>query len=499
MNVPELPLGEMIEKIPILAWSCRPDGTAEFLNQRWLDYTGLSPKEALGWGWQVAIHPEELGKVMDTWLGLLSSGEPGELEARLRRFDGEYRWFISRAAPVHDEQGKVVRWYGTSTDIDAQKRVEEELVKTERQLRILVENYPDFVARMDEEGRHLSVSPSVARVFGRPLEQILGKTIHELGIPGPPGQNDALLDAQLAGIKQVFEQGRPHTVEARWSSPSGERVFETRRIPEQDEQGRVVSVLCVTQEITERKRAEDVLHHAQMELAHVTRVATLGELTASIAHEINQPLGAIVNNAGACLRWLAAQNTEEARQSAALVIKDGHRASEIIDRIRALVMKAPSQKDWLDINETIREVTALAHFEMQRNGVTIETQLSDEVPLMLGDRIQLQQVLLNLMMNAIEAMSGAGEGPRELLVRSAKQESQNVLVAVQDSGPGLDPTRLDNLFDAFYTTKPRGLGMGLAISRSIIEAHGGRLWATANEGKGATFRFALPIDGERPA
>src|SRR6266850_226444 len=457
MNVPELPLGEMIEKIPILAWSCRADGNGEFSKQRWVDYTGLSPKEALGWGWQVAIHPEDLGNVMDTWLRLLSSGEPGELEARLRRFDGEYRWFISRAAPVHDEQGKVVRWYGTSTDIDAQKRVEEELVKTERQLRILVENYPDFVARMDEEGRHLSVSPSVARVFGRPLEQILGKTIHELGIPGPPGQNDALLDAQLAGIKQEFEQGRPHTVEARWSSPSGERVFETRRIPEQDEQGRVVSVLCVTQEITERKRAEDVLHHAQMELAHVTRVATLGELTASIAHEINQPLGAIVNNAGACLRWLAAQNLEEVRNSAALVIADGHRASEIIRRIRALATNAPPRRDWLDRNE-------------------------------------VQQVILNLVVNAIEAMSGRADGRRELSIRTGLDDARHVTVAVRDSGPGLDAKNADRVFDAFYTTKPQGLGMGLAICRSIVEAHGGRLWAAPNDGRGATFQFVLPVD-----
>jgi PAS domain S-box-containing protein len=247
----------------------------------------------------------------------------------------------------------------------------------------------------------------------------------------------------------------------------------------------------------ERKQAEDALHHAQTELAHVTRVATLGEMTASIAHEINQPLGAIVNSASACLRWLEAQKLDEARRSASRVIAEGHRASEIISRIRELVKKAPPRKDWLDVNETIHEVIALARSEVQRNGVALETQLAEHVPLIFADRIHLQQVILNLMMNAIEAMSGAGEGPRELLVRSGTDESQGVLVAVQDSGPGLDPKSLDHLFDAFYTTKPQGLGMGLAISRSLIEAHSGRLWATANAPHGAVFQFTLPIGNER--
>src|SRR5262249_3857856 len=195
-------------------------------------------------------------------------------------------------------------------------------------------------------------------------------------------------------------------------------------------------------DITERKRAQEALEKAQGELAHITRVATLGEMTTSIAHELNQPLGAIVNNANACLRWLTAQKPDEARQSAALVVSDGHRAGEIIARILALAKKAPPQKDWLDINETIRQVIMFARGELDRNGVELEAQLSHEVPRICADRIQLQQVILNLLMNAIEAMGGASEGPRELLVRSATAESQGVLVAVRDSGPGLDPDAL---------------------------------------------------------
>jgi PAS domain S-box-containing protein len=276
----------------------------------------------------------------------------------------------------------------------------------------------------------------------------------------------------------------------------------------------------------ERKRAEDALQEAQAELAHVTRVAALGELTASIAHEINQPLGAVVNNASACLRWLRANNLEEARQSASLVIAEGHRAGEIIGRIRALAKKAPPQKDWLDINETIGEVIAMARSAAQRNRISLQTGLANDLPLILGDRIQLQQVILNLLINAIEAMSELSEGPRELWVSSQRftkmaalgsralqtgeseedelaaralteAEGTCVLIAVRNSGPALDPKGLDRLFDAFYTTKSQGLGMGLAISRSIIEAHGGRLWAKANVPRGAVFQFTLPFREER--
>src|SRR4029077_5479121 len=244
-----------------------------------------------------------------------------------------------------------------------------------------------------------------------------------------------------------------------------------------DEHGKAYRASGIAEDITKAKRSQEALDNAQAELAHVTREATLGEMSASIAHEINQPLAAVVNNANACLRWLAAQNLEEARQSATRIIADGHRAGEIISRIRALANKAPPQKDWLDINEAILEVIALARSELHGNRVSLQTQIAHDVPGILGDRIQLQQVILNLINNAIEAVSGADDGPRELQVSSAKGESQDVRVAVRDSGPGLDPDSLNPLFQAFYTTKPQGMGLGLAISRSIVEAHGGRLWA----------------------
>jgi PAS domain S-box-containing protein len=266
-----------------------------------------------------------------------------------------------------------------------------------------------------------------------------------------------------------------------------------------DAEGKPLAILEANNDITERKRAEEALYTAQAELAHVARVATLGEMTASIAHEINQPLAAVVNNGNACMRWLAgeAPNLEEARSSTALIIADAHRASEIIRRIRALAKRNAPRNDRIDINETLLEVIALARGQVQQNRVSLNTQLSKDLAPIIGDRIQLQQVVLNLIINAIDAMVGVGDGPRELLIESHKDESLEVRVAVRDSGPGLDPNNLDRLFTAFYSTKPQGMGMGLAISRSIIEAHGGRLWAAANEARGAVFQFTLPHTGQR--
>jgi PAS domain S-box-containing protein len=263
-------------------------------------------------------------------------------------------------------------------------------------------------------------------------------------------------------------------------------------------------------DITERKLGEEALQKAQAELAHVTRVTTLGELTASIAHEINQPLTAIVNNANAGLRWLSSESPDigETREVIRRIVRDSNRAADVISRMRALFKKAPMTKERFDINEAIEEVVALTQAEAQRNRVLVRTRLGADVPLILGDRVQLQQVMLNLLINAIEAMSATNEGRRELLVSTQSKpeikapasgsgastdQSGYVLVAVRDSGPGLHTDSQNQLFNPFYTTKPKGLGMGLAVSRSIIEAHGGQLGAIPNDGPGATFQFTLPV------
>jgi PAS domain S-box-containing protein len=259
-------------------------------------------------------------------------------------------------------------------------------------------------------------------------------------------------------------------------------------------------------DLTERKRAEGEVRESerryrevQMELAHANRVATTGQLSASIAHEVNQPLAAVVTSAGASLRWLDNDppDVAEARAGLERILNAGTRAGDIIGRLRRLVRKAPLQKEPLDLNETILEVVALTRGEVVKNAVLVQRQLGEGLPPIQGDRVQLQQVILNLIVNAVDAMTGVGKGSRELLISTGRAEPDGVLVAVRDSGPGLSPESLERLFEAFYTTKPGGMGVGLSISRSIIEAHGGRLWATANVPRGAIFQFTLPADPNR--
>jgi C4-dicarboxylate-specific signal transduction histidine kinase len=258
--------------------------------------------------------------------------------------------------------------------------------------------------------------------------------------------------------------------------------------------GDLVEFVGTVMDVTERRRAEE----ERQVLAHANRITTMGQLTASIAHEVNQPIAAVVTNAHAALRWLNMQpsDPEEVRQALDRIVRNGRRAGDVIGRIRALVTNAPSRNDQLDINEVILEVMALTRSELHSSGTSLQTQLANGLPLILGDRIQLQQVILNLIFNAVEAMSGSREGSRELLIKTDQDGSGGVLVAVRDSGPGLQPESLDRLFDAFYTTRPGGMGMGLSICRSIIEAHGGRVWATTNVPQGAAFQFTLPQQGE---
>ena len=327
----------------------------------------------------------------------------------------------------------------------------------------------------------------------------------------------------LENGEDAIREGRDSDLEFRVVLPDGEikHLYGVGH-PVFSESGDLVEVMGLGIDITERKRAERELRQkevslreAQSNLAHVSRLTTMGELAASIVHEVNQPIAGIVTNANAALRWLAREvpNLNETGETIRRIIRDGKRASEIVGRMRALAKKAPPQKDWLDLNQAIGEVIAIARSELQRHRVSLQTQLANDLPLIMGDRIQLQQVVLNVLVNAIEAMSGVSEGPRELWVSSQKvteipdeahegkfaSESSavaartHVLIAVRDSGPGLDPSTLNRLFEAFYTTKPQGLGMGLLISRSIVEAHGGRLWAKANAPRGAVFQFTLPI------
>jgi PAS domain S-box-containing protein len=301
----------------------------------------------------------------------------------------------------------------------------------------------------------------------------------------------------MALVKQIIEraspEGKDFDYECRLAMPDGSvKYVHVVARALSDESGGIEFVGAVT-DITERKQAEEALRQAQADLAHVTRVMTMGELAASIAHEVNQPLAGIVINGNACLRWLAGEspNLAEAREAAQRIIRDGTRASDIISRIRALARKTGTLTERVDLNEAIREVLALGQGEARKHDVGLRTRLPSDLPPVRGDRVLIQQVVLNLVMNGIEAMSDAQDHPRELVIQ-AQSEAQQVRVTVQDSGTGLDPQTQERIFEALYTTKPGGLGMGLSISRTIVENHGGRLSVVAQGGPGATFEFTLP-------
>jgi len=479
-------LRDVIDTIPGYVWSALPDGSLDFINRRWLEFSGVSLEDGLGWGWEAAVHPDDLARFVDEWRAAVESGKAMESEARVRRADGRYRWLLIRNVPLHDQAGKIVKWYGTSTDIDDRKRAEETL----REQANLLDLTQDAIFVADMQGVIKYWNRGAEERYGWTAEQAVGTLAHEL-------------------LKTVFPRSREEIIAevtraGRWEGEllhtrkDGTRIVVACRLALQsDEQGAPVAILESNNDITDRKRAEEErerLRQLEADLAHINRVSMMGELAASIAHEVNQPLSGIVSNGSACLRWLAGDvpNVEEARENARRIVRDGKRAAEVIARIRALSKRAATARERLNLNETIQDVLALAGDESKKKRVIILAQFADDLSPVSVDRVQLQQVLLNLVMNAIEAMSTVEHRPRELVVTTRNIDADQVMVTVEDSGTGIDPQKIDKIFDSFYTTKPGGMGMGLSISRSILQAHGGRLWATAKDGAGTIFSFMLP-------
>jgi PAS domain S-box-containing protein len=350
------------------------------------------------------------------------------------------------------------------------------------------ETSPDGICIVGRDYRYQRVNPGYQRNLGKPAERIIGEHVADLlGTEAFDRMIKPRLDRCFEGEEVSY---------AEWFTYSaGRRYLAVTYSPLRPGSERVEAALEITRDLTDHVLASEALRASQAELAHVNRVATMGQLTASIAHEVNQPIAAAITNAQAALRWLGAHPPDlgEVRQALDNIVKNGKRAGDVIGRIRALIKKAPPRKGRFDLNEAILDVIALTRSEAAKNAVSVRTQLAEGVPTLEGDRIQLQQVILNLILNAIEAMTGVDEASRELQI-STGTDTAGVLVTVRDSGAGLDPANVDRVFDAFYTTKPEGIGMGLAICRSIIEAHGGRLWASVDELQGAVFQFTLPAD-----
>jgi len=610
----------LLQRLPVAAWTLRPDGTPDFVNQIWLEYTGqtLEFVRSNPEAWMAAIHPEDRERSSGIFRDGVQSGQDFTIEARFRRMrDGTYRWHLNRAVAIRDVDGRLLRFVGTSTDIEDIKQSQQDLLRAEEKTRLIIDTALDAVITMNAQGEISSWNKQAEVIFGWSNSEATGRKMSEMIIPehqriaherglrhffatgeGPmlgrrievtalrrngeefpveleivpmrlgqdwffssflrdithskeaeeelrrseaflaQGQRLTLIGSfawcidtgEFTFSEQLydtfeFEPAAPVTIEmilsrvhpddvpivqeiiSRAQSAMSDFSYEHRLLMP-DESIKYVRVIihgCLdnfdrleyigaVQDVTERRLAEEALSKVRSELAHVARVTSLGALTASIAHEVNQPLSGIVTNASTCLRMLAADppNIDGALETARRTIRDGNRASEVIARLRALFTRKETSIEAVDLNEATREVIALSLSEIQRSRVVLRQELADDLAPVIGDRVQLQQVILNLLLNAADAMSGIDDRPRQLLVRTERDGSDRVRLTVQDSGVGVDPKNLDKMFESFYTTKSAGMGIGLSVSRTIIESHHGRLWATPNDGPGATLAFSIP-------
>jgi PAS domain S-box-containing protein len=434
------------------------------------------------------VHPDDRALVIQA-IGETSRGEKDfNLTNRLLMPDGSIKYVHVLSHAVKDAAGNL-EVIGAVTDITEQHRAELELSR----LAAIVSSSDDAIISKTLGGKITSWNTAAAKIFGYEADEMIGQPITRI-IPSELHQEEAQIMTRLQ------QGGRFSHYETVRVAKDGRRVDVSLTIsPLFDKSGKVVGAAKIARDITAARRAEAELRETRTELVRVARVSTLGELAAAISHEVNQPLTGLVSSGNACLRWLSAETPDlsAARRSVERMIRDATRAGEVINRIRAMVKKAPPQRDSLNINDTIMEVMALVLAEVRRNGVSAHAALSNDLPPVLGDRIQLQQVVLNLIINAIEAMSEVDQMQRRLSISSMRDEQNGVLVAVSDSGTGLEPASLDRIFEAFYTTKVDGMGMGLAVSQKIVQGHGGRLWASPNLPRGATFQFRLPADGEQ--
>jgi PAS domain S-box-containing protein len=497
-------LTRLIETLPAMIWRATPDGEPDYINPRLANYTGRG-LDGVGRG------PEDLGRTLDDIVKLkvqnamvhqddleaaaqawARAHETGALDltARLRGADGFYRWFQARAEPIRDEAGRIVHWYGVAVDIDDRKRAEDALRKSEQELRGIVDALPQTIVVLGPDGSGLYAN--------RPLLEYTGLTMEQLMTPDSRG-NPVLFHpedwARLQGKRrQGLSRAMPFEIEWRVRRKDGQyRWFLVRYHPLRDEQGQILRWYAGGTDIDDRKRAEEALRATQAKLSRASEIATVSELAASIAHEISQPLAALVANSHAIQRWLSAEppNLERAQVTAERIIRDGAGAAEVVNRIRALFKRTVLTRTLLDLNDVIREVNRLLTDEVSTRTVRIETDLADDLPAIWADRVQMQQVIANLARNGVEAMESEESHPKVLSIRSRRDGTNSVLIEIRDSGSGLED--VEKVFEPFFTTKQEGMGMGLAICRWIVEAHEGRLWAGHNSPRGAVFSFTVPI------
>ncbi len=621
-SLPEARLREIIDAIPAQVWTARAGSGVDFVNQRFLDYSGLSAGEALGWGFTDAVHPDDRDRLLACAESILASGVPRDSEMRLRRFDGTYRWFLFGGSPLHDASGAVAGWCGINTDVHELKRAEANLRASEPQYRSIVDRIPGLVAVWNPEGETELVNERVLTYFGKSLEELQrwqgSETIHPDDLP-----------RVTAAWKHAIRTGEPFESEHRLRRSDGVyRWFQLRAVPERDVDGRIVRWPVLITDVDDRRRVEDALRRSetfllevqrlsrtggwrfdaatgivesspeirlaykvqpgddvsspafwfgrihpddrprvqaafersvsektdyragyrvllgdgsigyqqatgrpavneagelveflgasmdmtdhwlaatelertsealrdlQTRLARAAQVATVGELAASIAHEVNQPLAAVVANGHACLRWLSATppNIDKALEAAERIVKDGKDAGEVVRRVRSLFKRAAIEGVALEVNEVIQDVLRLLEADAARRGVNVSVALESDLPAVLGDRVQLQQLVLNLVLNALDAVEPVCDRVKQVSVRTRRNGDADAVVEISDNGIGL--ANPENAFEPFFTTKESGMGLGLSICRSIAAAHKGTLGAAPNDERGTTFSFTMPL------
>jgi PAS domain S-box-containing protein len=484
---------ELADNVSQLVWTTDEAGRRYWYNKRWYDYTGATFEEMRGMGWQKVHHPEHLERVQQHMRRCFESGTLWEDTFPLRGRDGSYRWFLSRARPIRDDAGKVIRWFGTNTDITEQIEAEKALrelneslgqrVEVETAERLQVWNVSqDLLVVADLEGKYLSVNQAWTATLGWRESDLLGKSSQWLLHPDDREKTRVETRQLAAGRKTVrFENRFRHKDGSyRWMSwkttPYRGRIYGTGR------------------DVTELKVAENELAEARRELAQTARRATVATMTAAIAQEVLQPLAAIVAHAHAGLRWLGKMPSEldAARDTFKDIVKDGHRASGVLQSVRAMFSGSNQAVTLLDTNDLITETIALVSSDLEASSVLVQTELATSLPQVYGYRDQLQHAILNIINNAADSMRIVDDRRRVLRVKSRVLESNEVMISIEDSGPGIEPRNIDRIFDAFFTTKANGMGMGLAICRSIIKAHDGTLSVTPGTPHGAVFQVVLP-------
>lgn len=494
-------LTRLVDLVPSFLWRLTPDGAPNFFNRRFIDFLGLDEgsleqpqTEQYAAALKAAVHPDDADRV---WAGLkacLSSGRPFAMRYRLRRHDGVYRWMDGRAEPLQDEDGSIIQWHGLSHDIDDQLRVEEALRESERSLRQLVETLPALIYCAAPNGEPIYRSEKLREFLGFGLADK-----DEEGTTRLTGTLDAIIHPDdLPDVKERYAHslatGSPYAMKHRLRRADGAyRWVETRTAAMRNAEGEIIQWNGICFEIEDQVRAQEALTLTQERLARAAQAASLAELSASIAHEVNQPLAAVVANSHACQRWLTSDppNLERAQKTVERIIRDANSAADVVGRVRALFRQTVEARNLWQLDTILHEARDLMLEEATRRRIRIEVDVEPGLPPLALDRIQIQQVLVNLIRNGLEAMEPAQRGA--LHIRSMRA-GELIRTEVRDTGAGI--SAIEKVFEPFFSTKSHGMGMGLAISRTIIESHGGRLWAEDNQPSGAIFIFTLPVEAK---